>query len=72
MTFGQFLLALFLISILGASHLWSNRYQTTSTHDLVYVIDTFTGDINGYAVGASPTKPIKLGLFATHRSSDSR
>lgn len=54
MTRGQFigmvLTAILLTSLASATYLLSHRYQTAASHDLLYVVDTFTGEIMTYIV----------------------
>lgn len=54
MTRGQFvgtvMIAFLLTSILSAAYLLSHRYQTAASNDFLYVVDTFTGQIETYTV----------------------
>lgn len=54
MTRGQFvgtvMIAFLLTSILSAAYLLSHGYQTAASNDFLYVVDTFTGQIETYTV----------------------
>lgn len=60
MTKGQFVFAIFVIFVLSAAQLLSHRYQTTSTNDTVFVVDTLTGEIGAYMVGRAPVEGLKI------------
>jgi hypothetical protein len=47
---GMIMTAIVLTSIASFAYLLSHRYQTSASHDFLYVFDSFTGDVSTYMV----------------------
>jgi hypothetical protein len=52
---GLSVLALLLVTVVLSTYLFGQRYQVSATHDTLFVVDAFTGDINAYMVARPRT-----------------